>query len=68
MAHETVDLRNRIVRDPAIQVGRAVVRGTGIPVPQILAMFAANPNVPPEEADPEDVRIVGRVIWVGRRV
>jgi uncharacterized protein (DUF433 family) len=45
MAHETVDLRNRIVRDPAIQVGRAVVRDTGIPVTQILAMLAANPDV-----------------------
>lgn len=33
-----------------------------------ILILSDNPNVPPEEADPEDVRIVGRVIWVGRRV
>lgn len=35
--------------------------------PKIL-ILSDNANVPAEEADPEDVRIVGRVIWIARRM
>ena len=36
---------DRIVRDPAILVGKPVVRGTRIPVDLVLAKLAQNPDV-----------------------
>lgn len=33
-----------------------------------LLILSDNPSVPPEEADYEDVHIVGKVVWVGRRM
>lgn len=31
-------------------------------------ILSDNQSVPPEEADPEDVHIVGKVVWIGRRM
>ena len=33
-----------------------------------LLILSANPDYPPEEADPTDVKIVGKVVWVARRM
>jgi phage repressor protein C with HTH and peptisase S24 domain len=35
--------------------------------PRIM-ILSDNPNVPPEEAHPQDVRIVGKVVWIARRM
>lgn len=35
----------RIIRDPAILVGKPVVKGTRIPVELVLAKLAANPDL-----------------------
>ena len=32
-----------------------------------VLILSDNPSVPPEEADPQDVHIVGKVVWVARR-
>ncbi len=45
MALETVNLRERIIQDPEILVGKPVVRGTRIPVELVLAKLAANPDL-----------------------
>jgi len=45
VALETVNLRERIVQDPEILVGKPVVRGTRIPVELVLAKLAANPDL-----------------------
>ena len=45
MAHETVDYQARIARDPAVLVGKPVVKGTHIPIELVLARFAANLGV-----------------------
>jgi uncharacterized protein (DUF433 family) len=37
--------QGRITRDPAILVGKPVVRGTRIPVELVLAKLAANPDL-----------------------
>lgn len=42
MADETRNYLDRIVKDPAIMVGKPVVRGTRIPVELVLAKLAAN--------------------------
>ena len=36
---------DRIVRDPAILLGKPVIKGTRIPVALVLAQLAANPNL-----------------------
>ena len=33
-----------------------------------LMILSDNASVPPEEADPRDVRIVGKVVWIARRM
>lgn len=33
-----------------------------------IILLSDNPQVPPEEAEPEDVHIIGKVVWVGRRM
>lgn len=33
-----------------------------------LLILSANPDYPPEEADPADVKIVGKVAWIARRM
>ncbi len=33
-----------------------------------VVILSDNPSVPPEEADPEEVRVVGRVIWIARQM
>lgn len=33
-----------------------------------LVMLSANPDYPPEEASPRDVRIIGKVVWIARRM
>jgi uncharacterized protein (DUF433 family) len=38
-------LADRIVQDPAVMVGKPVVRGTRIPVARVLAHLAANPDL-----------------------
>ena len=37
--------RERIIQDPAIMVGKPVVKGTRIPVERVLAHLADNPDV-----------------------
>jgi uncharacterized protein (DUF433 family) len=38
-------LQDRIIQDPAIMVGKPVVRGTRIPVERVLAHLAENPDL-----------------------
>jgi uncharacterized protein (DUF433 family) len=45
MAASTYDLRDRIVVDPKIMVGKPVVRGTRIPVERVLAHLADTPDL-----------------------
>ena len=45
MAKENPLYADRIVQDPEILVGRAVVKGTGIPVERVLAHLARDPNL-----------------------
>lgn len=33
-----------------------------------LLILSANPDYPPEEAEPEHVRIIGKVVWIARRM
>jgi|GEM_PF-6064652 len=33
-----------------------------------LVLLSANPDYPPEDADPADVRIIGKVAWIARRM
>jgi len=37
--------QDRIVRDPAVLVGKPVVKGARIPVELVLAKLAANPDL-----------------------
>ena len=39
------DVHGRIIQDPAIMVGKPVVKGTRIPVERVLAHLADNLNV-----------------------
>jgi uncharacterized protein (DUF433 family) len=41
----TADLRDRIIRDPEILVGKPVIRGTRIPVELVFAKLARNPDL-----------------------
>ena len=43
---------------------RAVMRGGE----RTLLIMSANPDYPPEEARPADVRIIGKVVWIARRM
>jgi len=45
MSRLTADLRDRIVRDPKVMVGKPVVRGTRIPVERVLAHLADTPDL-----------------------
>jgi uncharacterized protein (DUF433 family) len=45
MTNETLIYRDRIVQDPAIMVGKPVVRGTRIPVELVLHHLAENPDL-----------------------
>jgi uncharacterized protein (DUF433 family) len=45
VAGQAVNLRDRIVQDPEILVGKPVVKGTRIPVELVLAKMAANPDI-----------------------
>jgi uncharacterized protein (DUF433 family) len=42
MAQDTVHLNERIAQDPAIMVGKPVIRGTRIPVELILDWLSGN--------------------------
>jgi len=45
MADERPPYADRIVRDPAIMVGKPVVRGTRIPVAVVVGYLAENPDL-----------------------
>ncbi len=45
MQQHPQQLRERIIQDPNILVGKPVVKGTRIPVELVLAKLAANPDV-----------------------
>lgn len=45
MAEERGTYHERIVADPAIMVGKPVVKGTRIPVELVLGELAANPDL-----------------------
>jgi uncharacterized protein (DUF433 family) len=45
MAHDTIDHRERIVRDADRAAGQAVVKGTSIPAELILAKLAASLDI-----------------------
>ena len=53
MAQEADAYLDRIVRDPAIMVGKPVVRGTRIPVERVLAHLEENDRADLFEAFPE---------------
>lgn len=35
---------------------------------RMLLILSANPDYPPEEADPADIRIIGKVVWIARKM
>ncbi|HEY7031095.1 MAG TPA: DUF433 domain-containing protein [Thermomicrobiales bacterium] len=45
MAKQSESGCDRITQDPAIMVGKPVVKGTRIPVERVVAQLAANPDV-----------------------
>jgi uncharacterized protein (DUF433 family) len=45
MANAQMLVQERIVQDPAIMVGKPVVRGTRIPVERVLAHLAQTPDL-----------------------
>ena len=45
MANENRLYHERIVKDPAIMVGKPVIRGTRIPVERVIALLAHNPDL-----------------------
>lgn len=45
MPKERLLYEDRIIRDPAIMVGKPVVRGTRIPVEVVLGKLAENPDL-----------------------
>lgn len=45
MNEQDVVYQDRIIQDPAILVGKPVVKGTRIPVELVLAKLAANPDL-----------------------
>ncbi len=44
MAQEVVDYQARIVRDPEVLVGKAVIKGTQVAVEHVLAALAMDPD------------------------
>ena len=45
MVKEQLKYQDRIVRDPAIMVGKPVVKGTRIPVERVIQHLAENPDL-----------------------
>ncbi len=45
MTKEHADLLERITRDPDVMVGKAVIRGTRVPVERVLQHLADNPEI-----------------------
>ena len=45
MREGVVDFRERITSDPAVMVGKPVIRGTRIPVERIIGHLAHNPDL-----------------------
>lgn len=45
MRQGSIDYRERITADPAVMVGKPVIRGTRIPVERILGHLAHNPDL-----------------------
>ncbi len=45
MTHERATATARIIQDPAIMVGKPVVKGTRIPVALVLGHLAHNPDL-----------------------
>jgi uncharacterized protein (DUF433 family) len=41
----SADYRQRITQDPAVMVGKPVIRGTRIPVERIIGHLAENPDL-----------------------
>jgi uncharacterized protein (DUF433 family) len=63
VAHDIVDHRDRIVRQPHANASKLLVKGTHISVEHVLASLAANPDVDAlcldhPELSREDVRAV----------
>lgn len=53
MTHETQQYEDRIMQDPAIMVGKPVVRGTRIPVERVLQHLEENDRADLFAAFPE---------------
>lgn len=45
MAADRFSYQDRIVQDPAIMVGKPVIRGTRIPVERVVSHLAHNPDL-----------------------
>jgi len=45
MSYETIDHRERIALDPSVAVGKPLVKGTRVPVEDVLARLAQNPDL-----------------------
>jgi uncharacterized protein (DUF433 family) len=45
MAMELANYRERIIQDPAIMVGKPVVKGTRVPVARVIQHLAENPDL-----------------------
>ena len=45
MATERLVHQDRIVQDPAVMVGKPVIRGTRIPIERVVAHLANNPDL-----------------------
>lgn len=45
MKHEPDNCQDRIASDPAVMVGKPVIRGTRIPVERVLGHLAQNPDL-----------------------
>jgi uncharacterized protein (DUF433 family) len=43
--HAVVEIAEGIIVDPAVMVGKAVIKGTRMPVELVLAKLAANPDL-----------------------
>jgi uncharacterized protein (DUF433 family) len=74
MSRERADYLDRIIQDPAVMVGKPVVRSTRIPVEHVLEHLAENPELDDlfaaySELTREDVQACLRYaqVAVGRR-
>lgn len=45
MKQGTIDYRERITADPAVMVGKPVIRGTRIPVERVIGHLVHNPDL-----------------------